>query len=168
MKIRTIAMLSVALACGSIGVTSAKASQVIYDGVGFLQGTQSFSDSFTLSSPGTLTVTLGNVGWPQPLSSLSLLVSSSSGLLGQALNASTVTSATETFNVTSGNISTSWFGSAQSGGLNAGVYSVDIQFQATPTVPLPTSIGLFLSGLVLLIWQRRVKRGGSGELTYVG
>jgi hypothetical protein len=72
MKIRTIAMLSVALACGSIGVTSAKASQVIYDGVGFLQGTQSFSDSFTLSSPGTLTVTLGNVGWPQPLSSLSL------------------------------------------------------------------------------------------------
>jgi len=159
MTIRTILLASAgAAAFWSAGAHSAHASEVLYNGVGFLQGTQSFSDSFTLSSPGTLTVTLGNVGWPQPLSTLDLLVSSSSGVLAPSLDASTVMSATETLNVAAGNISANWFGQAAAGGLNAGVYSVEIQYQATPTVPLPTSIGLFLSGLVLLAWQRRAKR----------
>ena len=159
MKIRNILLASAgAVAFWSAGVPSAHAGEVLYDGVGFLQGTQSFSDSFTVSSPGSLTVTLGNVGWPQPLSTLTLLLSSSSGALGSTLNASTVMSATETFNVMAGNLTANWFGQAAAGGLNAGVYSVNIQFQATPTVPLPTSIGLFLSGLALLAWQRREKR----------
>jgi autotransporter translocation and assembly factor TamB len=156
MKIRHILLASAAAA--ALGAQSARASEVLYNGVGFLQGTQSFSDSFTLSAPGTLTVTLGNVGWPQPLSTLDLLVSSSSGALAPSLDASTVMSATETLNVAAGNISANWFGQAASGGFNAGVYSVEIQYQATPTVPLPTSIGLFLSGLALLAWQRRAKR----------
>jgi hypothetical protein len=150
-----------AVACWSVSSRPAAASEVLYDSVGFLQGTQSFSDSFSVSSPGTLTVTLGNVGWPQPLSSLNLLVSSASGALGPEMGAGT-----STFNVTSGNVFTQWFGTAQ-GPLNAGVYSLEIQFQPGGSsgnpVPLPTSIALLLSGMGLLIWQRRTRAENIGQ-----
>ena len=80
-KNMSIGALALAM-CGSMGTTRANASEILYDGVGFMQGTQSFTDSFNLSSPGTLTVTLANVAWPTQLASLDLLVSSSSGALG--------------------------------------------------------------------------------------
>jgi hypothetical protein len=164
MKIRS-GLLAAAgvLACCAAGARPAAASEVLYDGVGFLQGTQSFSDSFNLSSPGTLTVTLGNVGWPQPLSSLNMLVSSASGALGPEMGAGT-----STFNVLAGDIFAQWFGTAQ-GALNAGVYSLEIQFQPTTgsggnTVPLPTTIALLLSGIGLLVWQRRTREAGGEDL----
>jgi hypothetical protein len=143
------------------GLPRAEAGQVLYNGVGFLQGTQSFSESFTLSTPGTLTVTLGNVAWPQPLASLQLLMTSANGKLGPEMSA--ITSTTSTFDVNSGEVFANWFGTAQ-GGLDAGVYSLEIQFQpggTGSTVPLPTSIALLLSGLGLLFWQRRIKVPGS-------
>jgi hypothetical protein len=143
-----------ALAVGTMGCGQARADQVLYDNSGFLQGTQSFVQSFDLSSPGTLTVTLTNVAWPQQLASLTLLLTSTSGLLGPSMGAGT-----EYFNVGAGDVFAQWFGTAQ-GPLNAGVYSMRIEF--TPSaggnaVPLPTSIGLLLSGLGLLIWQRRTR-----------
>jgi hypothetical protein len=145
--------------CWSMGASRAGASEILYDGVGFLEGTQSFTDSFNLSSSGTLTVTLSNVAWPTQLASLDLLMSSSSGALGPELDATNST-ATATYNVTSGNVVAQWFGTAQ-GSLNAGVYALEIQFQpSTNPVPLPTSIGLFLSGIGLLIWQRRTRNTG--------
>lgn len=141
---------------GSMGCMRANASEILYDGVGFMQGTQSFTDSFSLSSPGTLTVTLANVAWPTQLASLNLLVSTPSGALGPELNATNST-ATATYNVTSGNIVAQWFGTAQ-GSLDAGVYAMEIQFQPSSNpVPLPTSIALFLSGIGLLVWQRRTR-----------
>jgi len=169
MKIRNIVLGAAgAVAVCSMGVPRADAT-VIYDGVGFMTGTQAFTDSFSVSSPGTLTVTLGNVGWPQPLSSLNLLVGSPSGAIG-TMNASNSTSLTSTFDVQSGNILAQWYGTAQSSGLDAGVYSLEIQFQpsgsGTNPVPLPTSIGLLLSGLGLLIWQRRTR--STGRLDAIG
>jgi hypothetical protein len=66
--------------------------------------------------------------------------------------------------VTSGNVVAQWFGTAQ-GSLNAGVYALEIQFQPSSNpVPLPTSIALFLSGVGLLVWQRR-SRGTSTDLS---
>lgn len=145
-----------ALACASIGANSAAATEVLYDGVGFLEGTQSFTDSFSLPSSGTMTVTLGNIAFPEGLQSLELLVSSPSGSLG-TMQQETVGTSTSSFNVTSGNIATQWFGTAQ-GSLDAGVYSLEIQFQPnSSTVPLPTSVALLLSGIGLLIWQRRTR-----------
>ncbi len=164
MKIRGgFLVLMSALACGSIGSNHARAAQMVYDGVGFIQGTQTLTDSFTLASPGTLTVSLANIGWPQQLASLSLLLTSASGaLLGQESvpGNSLFGVDTQTFNVQAGNITAQWFGTAQ-GELNSGVYGLEVQFQpdSGSPVPLPTSIALLMSGLGLLIWQRRTRNG---------
>jgi hypothetical protein len=160
MKIRNLTRGAAALlACWSLGSTAAQASEILYEGVGFLQGTQSFTDSFSLSSPGSLTVTLSNVAWPTQLASLDMLVSQPSGALGPELDATSST-ATATYNVTSGNVVAQWFGSAQ-GAMNAGVYALEIQFSPANTVPLPTSIAVFLSGLGLLLWQRKSRASGT-------
>lgn len=149
------------LVCCAMGASRANASEILYDGVGFLEGTQSFTDSFTLASPGTLTVTLANVSWPTQLASLDMLVSSTGGALGPELDATNST-ATATYNVAAGNVVAQWFGTAQ-GSLNAGVYAMEVQFSPSNNpVPLPTSIALFLSGIGLLIWQRR-SRGADGS-----
>lgn len=142
-----------AAAFATLGAGRSQA-EVIYDGVGFLQGSQSFTDSFSVAAPGTLTVTLANVAWPQQLASLSLLMTSPSGALGPVMGAGTAT-----YNVVAGDLTAQWFGTAQ-GSLDTGVYSLEIQYQPNggtsgSPVPLPTSIALFLSGLGLLIWQRR-------------
>ncbi len=158
MKIlRNLSLVLSAIACWSLGSTQAGAS-MLYDGVGFLQGTQSFTDTFSVSSPGTLTVTLGDLDWPAPLSSLDLLVSSPNGAIGSEMSAGT-----STFNVSSGNITAQWFGTATSGGLDTGAYSLEIQFSPTSPVPLPTSCALLLSGLALFIWQRRTRAGSAGQ-----
>jgi LPXTG-motif cell wall-anchored protein len=70
---------------------------------------------------------------------------------------------TSSYKVAAGNVYTQWFGTAQ-GPLDAGVYSLEIQFSPSAggsQVPLPTSVGLLLSGLGLLVWQRRTRAGDS-------
>lgn len=136
----------------------ATADEVIYDGSGFLRGQQSFTDSFAVDGPGTLTVTLTNVAWPDSLASLNLLISTPTrGLLGPEMG-----SGTETFNVTGeSQIFAQWFGTAQ-GALDVGVYGLKIEFApAVVSVPLPTSMALLLSGLLLLAWHRRTREWGA-------
>lgn len=164
MNIRNFVLTAVsALACWSGTSIHARAAEVLYNGTGFLQGTQSFVQSFNLSTPGILTVTLSNVAWPQQLASLNLLVTSANGAAGPEMGAGTAS-----FNVKAGNVFAQWFGTAQ-GPLNTGVYSMEVQFQPAGSsgnpVPLPTSIGLLLSGLSLLIWQRRTRAGDVASLT---
>jgi len=149
-------LLAVMSACAfwCMGFGRVQAAEVLYNGTGFLQGTQSFVQSFNLSTPGTLTVSLTNVAWPQQLASLNLLLTSTNGALGPEMGAGS-----STFNTKAGDVFAQWFGTAQ-GPLNAGVYSMEIEFQPGTLgnpVPLPTSIALLLSGLGLLIWQRRTR-----------
>lgn len=150
MNIRHLLGLAACL-LGAVAARPAAASEVLYDNSGFLKGQQSFVQSFNITGPGTLTVSLTNVDWPQQLSSLNMVLSSGSGsLLGPEMGAGT-----DSFHIDSGLVFAQWFGTAQ-GPLDTGVYSLKVLFvpNALP-VPLPASIGLLLSGLVLLIWQRR-------------
>jgi hypothetical protein len=150
MNIRKMVMMAAFGAGALAAVGSAGAAEVMYDGAGFIRGQQSGMESFSVSGPGTLTVQLTNVAWPVALGSLNAVISSASGLLGPEMGAGT-----ETFQLTGGQIFAQWFGTAQ-GPLDTGVYALKIEFtpNALP-VPLPTSIGLLVSGLALLGWQRR-------------
>jgi hypothetical protein len=131
-------------------IPAAGASEVLFDGSGFMMGQQSFEDSLKVSGPGTLIVTLTNEAWPQPLASLNLEMSTPQGLLGAEMGPGT-----DYFQVAgAGSVFAQWFGTAQ-GPLDAGVFGVKIVFSPTSVVPLPASILLFLSGLALLAWQRR-------------
>jgi hypothetical protein len=143
--------------CGLAALAAAVpagAAEVIYAGAGFIRGQQSGTESFSISGPGTLTVELTNVPWPEQLASLNLVVSSASGIQGTEMGPGT-----ESFQLTAGTYYAQWFATAQ-GPLNVGVYSVALDFlpSGVNPVPLPTSIALLVSGLVLLGWQRRHRR----------
>jgi hypothetical protein len=153
MKICNLLLASICtLAASSIFSPRAVADQVLADGSGFLRGTQSFAETFNLPTAGTLTVTLTNVAWPEQLASLNLVLSSTNGILGPEMG----TGMSQFIIGSGGNVTAQWFGTAQ-GPLDAGVYSMKIEFLPAGgiAVPLPTTIILFLSGLGLLAWQRR-------------
>jgi hypothetical protein len=153
MKIRNALLVS-ALMLWSMGSSRASA-EVLYDGAGFLYGTQAFSESFDLPSAGILSVTLTDVAWPQQLASLKMSVGTTAGIMktGDATN----TPFSSSFSVKAGDVFTQWFGTAQ-GTLKTGLYTVNINFQPQGSaVPLPKSIALFLSGIALLLWQRRIR-----------
>jgi hypothetical protein len=137
-----------------MAVTAADASEVLYDGTGFMVGQQSFQDTFSVDGPGTITVTLSDMVWPVALANLDLVMSTPHGLLGPEMG-----TGTSTFVVAAGgDVTAQWFGTAQ-GMLDAGTYGLEIQWTPTTPVPLPTSIGLLLSGLGLLAWQLRCRDG---------
>jgi hypothetical protein len=144
----------------SLSLGSASAGSVMYDGAGFIQGQQSFTESFDITTPGTLTVSLSNIAWLDTISDLNLFVSTPTGVLGP-----TMAAGTESINVDPGMIYVHWFGDA-TGAYDLGVYGLKVTFQSSVSpVPLPMSGLLLLSGLMmLLMWKRR--RESADSLTF--
>jgi hypothetical protein len=129
-----------------------RAESLIYDGLSLFSGQQSFTESFNLSAPGTLTFTLSNIPWLDTVSNLSGFLSTTSGQIG-----STIGEGSETVQVGAGTYYAHWFGDAQ-GTYNLGVVGLKIEFQPGSVTPvaLPASLVLMLSGLGLLFgWQSR-------------
>jgi hypothetical protein len=153
MKLRRFLPASVLLlAAWALPGGAARADSILYDGISLFSGQQSFTQSFNVTTPGTLTFALSNIPWLDTVSSLSGFLSNSSGELGTTITGQ----GTESFNVGAGTYYAHWFGDA-AGTYNLGVVGLRIGFQPGVTaVSLPTSVVLMLSGLGLLFgWQSR-------------
>ena len=140
------------LAAWAMPSGAARADTVLYDGISLFQGQQAFTDSFTLSTSGTLTFTLSDIPWLDQVTDLAGFLSTTSGVVGTSIGAGS-----ESLSVGPGTYSAHWFGDAQ-GTYNLGVVGMLIAFQPSNVTPvsLPTSLVLMLSGLgVLFGWQRR-------------
>lgn len=150
MRLRNLFAAMMVVGVWAMSPGMARAS-VLYDSVGFIEGKQSFVDSFDITTPGTLTVTLSNIAWLDTIADLNCFVSTSGGLIGKSMGVGT-----ESFQVGPGMIYAHWFGDAD-GTYGIGVFGMKIIFQPyTTPVGLPGSLILLLSGLgVLLGWQRR-------------
>jgi hypothetical protein len=132
---------------------AARADTVLYDGATFVQGSESFVQSFNISTPGTISISLTQIPWLDSISNLTGFLTTASGVIGKTFDG------TETINVSPGTVYAHWFGEAQ-GGYDLGVLGVQIMFQPATAVPLPASLFLLLSGLgILLGWQRRAGTG---------
>jgi hypothetical protein len=156
---RLIPAMILLLAAGTLPAGIVRASSVLYDSLSVISGQQSTVQSFSVSTPGTLTVTLSDLPWLDPVTGLSAFLSTASGMVGSTFGAGT-----ETFDVAAGTYYAHWFGTA-SGTYNLGVVGMQIAFQpdnVTP-VPLPTSLVLMLSAICALVaWQgRRWQQGNA-------
>jgi hypothetical protein len=153
MKLRMFLAAPLLLAAWIMPAGAARADTILYDGISVISGQQSFTESFNVTGPGTLTFSLSSIPWLDTVSNLSGFLSSSSAQIGTTL----IGAGTESFNVDAGTYYAHWFGDA-AGTYNLGVVGLNIDFQpggATP-VGLPTSLVLMLSGLGLLFgWQSR-------------
>jgi hypothetical protein len=149
---RLLATIIAAVGACVLPLGHARANTVLYNSAGFIQGQQSFTQSFNITGPGVLTITLTQVPWLDTISDLNCFISTAKGVTGKSMG-----TGTEWMNVGPGMIYAHWFGEAN-GAYDLGVYGLKITFQGSGTTPvaLPGSLILLLSGLgVLLGWQRR-------------
>jgi hypothetical protein len=139
------------LAAWAMPAGAARADTLLYDGISVISGSQSSVQSFNVTGPGSLTITLSSIPWLDTVSDLTGFLTTASGMIGTTIGAGS-----ETVDVGAGTYYAHWFGDAQ-GAYNLGVVGLKISFlpSAAP-VPLPASFVLLLSGLGLLFgWQRR-------------
>ena len=163
MKIHGILVTGILVSLSlTAAIGRASASEVVYDASGFVQGRQSFVQSFTATGPETLTVTLSNIAWPTQLSSLDVLVTNAQ----QGIIAPEMGAGTESIKITNGQYFVQWFGVAQ-GPLKLGVYGIDITSEPMTPVPLPASLVLFCSGLLFFVVHRRMRRTSSELISVV-
>jgi hypothetical protein len=153
MQPRHFLTVTALLLCATFApIGSVRADTVLYSQAGFVQGSQSFVESFNITTPGTLTISLADVAWLDTLTDLNLFLTTASGPLGASMG-----SGTESMQVGAGMLYAHWFGDA-AGQYGLGVYSLNITFQPQiSTVPLPGSLILLLSGLLLMFarqWRR--------------
>jgi hypothetical protein len=163
MKIRHVmATAAAVIAAGVLPLAPAKADSILYDTMSVIAGAQSSVESFNITAPGTLTVTLAAIPWFDTLSNMSVFFSTASSVIpGSSMGAGT-----ESLNVSAGTVYSHFFGNAN-GSYGLGAYGMKVSFQAsaggTP-VPLPASLLLLLSGLGILFgWQRRERSAVQAE-----
>ncbi|MDP8986447.1 MAG: hypothetical protein M3N97_15690 [Pseudomonadota bacterium] len=152
MKVRRLMSAPVlTLAAWALCGGTARADTVLYDGTSLVQGEQAFVQSFTLSTAGTLSITVTSISWLDNVAGLTAFVTTATSASGST------TSGSESVSVNAGTVYAHWFGDAK-GTYDLGLVSVKITFQpsSVTAVPLPPSLGLMVGGLgVLFGWQRR-------------
>jgi hypothetical protein len=142
---------------GCLVANSARADTLLLSETSLVAGSQASVFAFQAPGAGTVSAQVTNVNWPQLLSSLSFIATSSSQTMASWFDPPSQTSQTLSFHVTGpGNYFADIFAVA-GGPLDLGVYSFCIRFApSAPPVALPATRGLMLSALAaLLAWLRR-------------
>jgi hypothetical protein len=123
-------------------------------------GSQSSVFSFDAPGPGTVTVELSDINWPQPLSSLNFLASSGDAVLSSW---STSGSATQYFQIAAGGPFFADVTATAGGSLDVGVYSLTLLFTPAAPVPLPSAAALLLAACLVLLALSRLARVRAAE-----
>jgi hypothetical protein len=136
----------------------ARADSILLAQTTLVSGSVSTVDSFTTSTAGQVTVSLQSLNWPASLNALSFSATSSSQVLA-SWNGTGLTSDSATFDVAAGTYFTHVIATA-GGALDLGLYSMMLTFtpNTSPTVPLPASGWMLLTGLFVLAGLARVIR----------
>jgi len=148
------------IAAWALSLRPAAADTVIYDSAGFIQGQQSFVQSFDITTAGTLTVSLADIPWLDTVSNLNFFLTSAGGTIGKSMGAGS-----ESIGVGPGVVYAHWFGDAN-GQFGVGAYGIKLMFQPGVTpVPLPGALFLLLSALAALVGVRPLRRADDKALT---
>ena len=154
-RLKALLAVSLLAVCGSFVPAASHAETVLVDSSKLVQSTQTFVFPFTVTGSGLLEITLSDLGWSQKLSSLTLVLADSKGVLHRLTGDGTFTfqlgSATHLFaHIT---------GVAEGATIKLGLFGLRVRFHPpTPTVPLPAAGWLLLAGLGALGAARRLNR----------
>ncbi|MDE2348538.1 MAG: hypothetical protein KGL92_08540 [Gammaproteobacteria bacterium] len=153
MKARILFILALIIGTWFAPTQQAAADTVLYDSSGLIQGAQSFTQSFNVTTPGTLTITLSQIPWFDTIKGLSCFVSTAGGVLQGVMNGGEETVALQSGTT----IFAHWFGTADDK-YKFGAYGIKIMFHPdnVVAVTLPSTLLLLVSGLGLIFgWQGR-------------
>jgi hypothetical protein len=146
--------LLVPLAVLCLSAPRANADTTLLTSLNMVTGSQSALYSFDAPSAGTLTAQLKNIDWPStPIGGLSDLSFTASTASGVITSWSTLTSHTESFQVTPGTYFAHIMATA-TGSLGVGLYALTVSFSPS-AVPLPASEWMLLVGVLVLFGLTR-------------
>jgi hypothetical protein len=152
-----LALLAPLALIGLATTPDARADTLLLAQTSLVSGTVATDNTFTAPTAGVVNVNLENLDWPTQLSALSFSASTSNQLLASWNGSgSSITDGTVTFNVSAGTYFTHVMATAAPGGLDLGLYSMIMTF--TPSVPLPASGWMLLTGLFVLAGLARAVR----------
>jgi len=151
------------LALCAVLTTAAQASTVLLADTTLVSGNESSVFSFNAPGPGTVSVELTNLDWPQALSGLSFMATTSSQVLS-SWSDSGLSPQLSAFQVGAAGTYFANVVATAGGPLDLGAYSFSLTFTpAGSPVPLPSSGALLLVGMAglvgLLRWRHAWKPG---------
>jgi hypothetical protein len=145
-----------ALACLS-AAPHARADSILLAQTTLISGSTSTVDSFTTATAGKVTVSLQSLAWPTPLSALSFSATSADKVIS-SWSGTGLDSELATFEVGAGTYFAHIMATA-TGAMDMGLYSLMMTFSPNaPTVPLPASGWLLLTGMFVLMGLARAVR----------
>src|ERR1700690_200946 len=128
MKINGFLAASVLVIAAFAMSGAARASMVLYDAPSVVQGQEGFMQSFSVTTPGTLTFSVSSVSWLDVVADLNCFLSTATSVMGTPMGYGS-----ESFNIGPGTYYAHWMGDAR-GAYNEGILGVKLQFQALTTV----------------------------------
>lgn len=147
------------LLIGMLAATIAQATQLVADTT-LVSGNESAVFPFEVTGPGTVSVQLTNLNWPQALSSLSFMATDASHVMASWSQSGAASSQLLTFQVATGGRYFADVDATAGGPLDLGAYSLSLSFLPAAPVPLPSSGAFLLVSVVacvialMLRWRR--------------